>query len=370
MGITFLYWTVAVLPVLPFVVIFLAYRQVLQAKRATIDRVMRLPGIADRYTAAFPAAETSTKSDMEHANATKPSDIVKTLFDLYYHWRSYIFAIALNGLITFAVTAYILIWAGIPLAQHSELPALAKSTLPTVAFGFAGAYIWNFYDLLRRYRAVDLTPPAFHFSWLRLLVGCVVGPLIAADVPARAQAMIAFAVGVSPLPTLFQYFNDIAKRVGIKTGEIQAEKPTLHNIQGVTKDVIGRLAEENIDSAEALAYSDPFKLFLKTDMEWAVIIDLIDQALLFIYLEDKIALVRPTGSRGCIDLAYLFSRSVDREKFGEDKAAEAEALLEKLPERLKMDRAEINGLCRSLVDDPRVAFLMDLYFKSFAEAED
>jgi len=63
---------------------------------------------------------------------------------------------------------------------------------------------------------------------------------------------VAFGIGVLPLQTILQYFRDYAtKRLGVSVERDRFAGPTLHHLQGMTKDSIERLAEEGIDSAQA-----------------------------------------------------------------------------------------------------------------------
>jgi len=358
--ITLVNWLVVALSAAPFVLIYLAYRRILLGKRFTVQQVLSRKDVFESYLRAF---------GLKDASATKqPKDVVEELFNLYYHWGSYAFGIALNVLITITVTACIFVRAGVHLGLPPDLQGLAQKTAPTVAFAFAGAYIWNFYDLIKRYRAVDLTPASFQFSWLRLLAGCVAGPLIALGATEGIRNIVAFGIGVLPVQTILQYFGESAtKRLGVSMERGWVAEPTLHHLQGMTKDSIERLAEEGIDSAQALAYADPMKLFLKTDKEWAVIIDLIDQALLFNYIGEKLLGLRPMGIRGCVELAVIG----DRMKRGLENKEQAEidkqkSLIETLSKKLEWSNPETDNLIRNLLEDGKVTLIWKLYFSSFS----
>jgi len=362
-GITLVHWLIVALSAVPFVLIYLAYRYILLGKRFTVLQVMSRPDVFESYLKAFGLTDASaTKKPKE------PTDVVDDLFNLYYRWGSYALGIALNVLITITVTACIFVRAGMHLGLPPDLQGLAQKTLPTVAFAFAGAYIWNFYDLIKRYRAVDLTPASFQFAWLRLLAGCVAGPLVALGAAEGIRNIVAFGIGVLPLQTILQYFRDYAtKRLGVSVERDRAAEPTLHHLQGMTKDSIERLAEEGIDSAQALAYADPMKLFLKTDKEWAVIIDLIDQALLFNYVGEKISLLRPLGIRGCVELAVIYDRLLKGRNIEDQGEVDKQtALIATLCKKLEWSIPEAHNLIRNLLEDGKVILLWQLYFGSFS----
>jgi hypothetical protein len=355
---TTIYWLTAILPSLPFLLIYLAYRRTLLGKRLTVQQVMVRKNVFESYLNAL------GKSNKARGKELTPEDVVKALFNLYYHWGSYAFGISVNMAVSCILITAILTKAGVPLGLPPALQNLAHNMLPTVAFGFAGAYIWDLYDLLNRYRGVDITPASYQFSWLRLLAGCIIGPLASLAATEGLKSLIAFGVGVLPLQTMFQFVSDYAsKRLAITANQPPASDPTLHKLQGMTINQIDRLAEEGIDSTATLAYSDPVKLFLKTDIEWVVIIDMIDQALLFNYLGDKLSDLRPVGIRGSIETAVIYERLRSDDP---KEIAGAEELIVKLSGKLGLSTSETHNLIRTIWEDGQVNLLWQFFGDAFS----
>lgn len=349
-------WIIAFLPGLIFVLMYLAYRRVLFGKLLTVRQVMAQQGVLDSYLNVF-----RQRSGNDHHD---PDRLVKELFDLYYHWRSYAFGLALNVAITLIAVLCILAHQGLPLGIAGKISELARQTPISFSTAFAGAYIWNMYDIIKRYRGGDLTPAAFHFSWIRLGAACVVGPLAATAAIEGAKPVIAFAFGLLPLQTIFDYFIGYAsKRLGITSTTVQAAGPTLHNLQGLTEDMISQVNEGGIDSTQALAYCDPMKLFLKTSVEWVVIIDLIDQALLFNYIDTKLLALRPLGIRGSIETAVIWGRFLA----GGDEAVRASELMASISTALGITTGdtEVKNLIRTIWEDDQVKLIWQLFGGSF-----
>jgi len=354
-------WIISLLPGLIFVLMYLAYRRVLFGKLLTVRQVMAQQGVLDSYLNVFRQRNSDDHRD--------PERLVKELFDLYYHWRSYAFGLALNVAITLIAVLCILAHQGLPLGIPGKISELARQTPISLSAAFAGAYIWNMYDIVKRYRAGDLTPAAFHFSWIRLGAACVVGPLAATAAVEGAKPVIAFAFGLLPLQTVFDYFIGYAnKRLGITSTTVQAAGPTLHNLQGLTEDMISQAAEGGIDSTQALAYCDPMKLFLKTNVEWVVIIDLIDQALLYNYIDTKLAALRPLGIRGSIETAVIWKRFLA----GGDEATRAAELMVSISSALGITNgdAEVKNLIRTIYEDDQVNLIWQLFGGSFDHGSD
>jgi len=109
------------------------------------------------------------------------------------------------------------------------------------------------------------------------------------------------------------------------------------------------------------------KLFLKTDKEWTVIIDLIDQALLFDYMGDRLSILRSMGIRGCVELAVIHDCLLKgRSREGHGEVDKQTALVETLCKKLEWSIPETRNLIRNLLEDGKVILLWQLYFGSFS----
>lgn len=354
------YWLAVIATGLPFVMIYFAYRHTLLGKRVMAQQVMAQEGVLESYLNAF--GRTAISSSGENPSA---KEVVDTLFNFYYSTGSYLFGIAMNLLVAIGVSTCIAVAAHIPLLNLApDLARLAGKIPPTLAFSFVGAYIWSLYDLLKRYRSADLTPAAFQFSWLRLLAACVFGPLVSAGAADGIKNLVAFGVGLLPLQAVFEYFADVAtKQMGKTLNQRQAFPPDLYKLQGMTLDSIDRMEERRVDSTATLAYTDPIKLFLKTDIDWLVIIDVIDQALLYNYVGDKLADLHPIGIRGSIETAIIYQRLLSGDTAEKD---EANALIVKLKDKLGLSQEETLNLIRTVWEDGQVRLLSHLFGDSFA----
>lgn len=356
-------WLAVIATGLPFAMIYLAYRRTLLGKRMLAQQVMAQEGVLESYLNAF--GRTAISSSGQNPTA---KEVVDTLFNFYYSTGSYLFGIAMNLLVATGVSTCIAVAANIPLLNLvPELARLAGKIPATLAFSFVGAYIWSLYDLLKRYRSVDLTPAAFQFSWLRLLAACVVGPLISAGATDGLKNLIAFGVGMLPLQAVFDYFADLAsKQMGKNINQKQACPPDLYKLQGMTLDSIDRMEERRVDSAATLAYTDPIKLFLKTEIEWLVIIHVIDQALLYNYVGDKLAILPPIGIRGSIETAIIYQRLLSDDQA---EKSEANALIAVLSPKLGLSMPETLNLIRTIWEDGQVRLLSRLFGEAFASSE-
>jgi len=113
-------------------------------------------------------------------------------------------------------------------------------------------------------------------------------------------------LGAFPLKTLSTVASGIAKKnIDVESVKTPGEGPTLQLLEGMTPDVVDLLEEVGLSSTQHLAYADPIKLFMRTNLPWKVTLDLVDQALLSNYVGAKVEQLRVFGIRGAIELGAV-----------------------------------------------------------------
>jgi len=341
------FWCLVVAPSLPYVFLSIAYRRTVAYKRLSIESLMSRHGVFERYITQFGKV------------GQHPEDVVQKLFDLTYHPRTYVVAVNFNVAVIAAGTAIALLRAGIALGLPKALEELMRASPATLVAGIAGAYVLNLYEVLGRYRTGDLSPSSLHFTWLHMIVAAIVAPLLSAAFAPGVNVAVAFGIGVFPLKDSLDAAKDFAKKrlQPLQTAK-PSEGPTLHKLQGFTEEIIDRLAEEGITSAEHLAYADPIRLLLRTNVAWAAILDLIDQALLFIYVDSGVEKLRPIGVRGSIELAAVYDRFVNAKV--EEAIQRSEHEVQMIAARLELTREESLNLILTFFEDIQVNLIWGL----------
>jgi hypothetical protein len=289
-----LYWLIALAPGLPIPLIYLAYRKILANKREALSSLLAQDGVFASYQKRFgKAGETADK-------------VVKQLFTLYYGPVTYVLPIIMNVVVIASGIMIGMVHVKVPFALPSGVDNLVRAAPITLALGFAGAYIQSLYDTLRRCRESDLSAYSLHFTWVHMVLASILAPLVSRAFAPEMGQFVAFGMGLFPLNDTFEYARNMAKKkleISVDPEEVKGLPMGL--VQGLNKKVVDRLDEEGITSIVDLAYSDPIKLFLKTNYPWAWVIDVMDQALLINYVGAKIDALRPIGIRGSIEMSVL-----------------------------------------------------------------
>ncbi len=334
-----------IVPTLLYPAIWVGYRRRLAQKRLELASVMTVgKQNSDLYRQAF---------------GINPDQLFTKSFGIV----AYAVPVVINSLCVFVLTVTVLTRGGVEFAMRSDIKALLATNVPSsVVAAVLGAFVWGMYDALSRYRAASLTPESLHFTWLRMLIGGSLAPFIAVlfNYGGAADA-VAFGLGAFPAKTLNDFIqSQAASRLSISTSSTPAESPTLQSLQGMTVPTIQTLAEADIDSCQDLAYADPLKLFLRTNISWKVALDFIDQALLFNYIGNDCSKLRPLGIRGSIELAAM------HESTGDQSSDDPKAIVARIAELMNQPVEAVHNLVDTVYYDYQVKLMAALWGDAFA----
>jgi hypothetical protein len=284
---------------------------------------------------------------------------VNELFSLTYHWTTYALAVLMNVTVVAAAVCICAVRGGISMGLPDRLDTLVRSVTPTLLFGLAGAYVLGLYDTLRRYRVGDLYPSYLHFNWLHMVVAAFLAPLLAQAFTPAVAYPVAFGIGIFPLKDSLEMARKYAaKRLELPSAAPPSEGTALNKIQGTTQETIDRLEEEGITSTVHLAYSDPIRLLLRTNIPWVILLDLMDQSLLFNYLGEQMSQLHSVGIRGAIEMAAIGQRLY--EGSDEDKRC-ANLAIGLIASRLNFTNEAALTLVRTFYEDGQADLLWELY---------
>jgi hypothetical protein len=331
------YWLLILTPALPYVVLNLSYRRILGRKIAEVE------------------SRLSRDIRALYAQAYGDPDIRKSL-EQFYHWTTYVAPVGLTMLVAAAFAAVGVAVAGLPLPGLPEsLLKAMRATSPIVLAGAAGAYLWGIDDCVKRHGSADMSSNALHATWVRIALAAGFGAVLAGmGTPSAAGIPVAFALATLPLTEMMWSFMRRRFQVDAENGK--AWEADLHLIEGLTVNAKNRLLAEEIDSCQRLAFTDPVRLLFRTNIEWNVILDSVDQAMLANYVGEKIAGLRALGIRGAIELAELTSRKPEN---GDSPAAigNAQRVLGLVGAVLGQGRDAAYNLSFVLNNDPQVDFI-------------
>jgi len=353
-------WIFIILPTLVYPSITFSYGRILKFKLSFIKKIMRKSDqIAAWYAENLFQVEIFGVADSKTEKSQNQGEFVNKLFERFYGWKAYLLPVIVNMIVAAFVAILFLAKAGVTIGSEPLTSLLQKVTKPALA-GFVGAYLWGIYDILMRYRTMDLTPESMHNIWSRMLIAGFLGYIIAAGLKENVAVLVAFGLGAFPLRTLRNLlFNRVKKQLNMTLTQPEGEKSALHKIQGLSETVVNRLAEEGIDSVQHVANADPIKLLLRTNIDWNVLMDIINQSNLYICLGENALKLYHMGLRGAQEVAQL---KYDLESTDNKTAGKAKELVKLIAKTIEKDERGILSLVEKLADDAQVVFIWRLWY--------
>jgi hypothetical protein len=162
-------------------------------------------------------------------------------------------------------------------------------------YGFLGSYLFVVQLIYRRYTTYDLHPTVYLYSALTILSGLVFNfvafraiTLIAGnnhELGSPFEAILAFGLGFFPLLAVQWLYNIVTKAFNAR--EQRSDDLPLGLLDGVSTMHEIRLRDLGIDNIQNLAAADLSLLLINTPFTAQVVIDWVDQAILYLYLEQN-----------------------------------------------------------------------------------
>jgi len=211
--------------------------------------------------------------------------------------------------------------------------------------------VWVFYVLFRDYAVTDIHPGTFHWISFRYVLAVTVGIVSTGAFAEGLRDIGSFVLATLP-------FADVIRFIRSKAPGLGADEPgpKLSVIQGMDAESAERLAEVGIRSVQQLAFVDPLRLMLGSNLSPKVLIDWMDQAFLYMYVDKAIEKLRPRGVRGAMEMAALY-----QEKFYKDPPSASDPLIASFARCLELSESELLRLIKSLYFDNQVLTLWRLW---------
>ncbi len=325
----------------------IAYWSVLRFKKRYIEHILHGGEAFEFYKRAhgFPA-----DADVE--------PVIKSLFGHQYRILSYAIPIIV-GAMAYAGCLMLFLLKVAP--QHFGGPVAKIEVIPDAFFyGVAGAFLWGLYDLIRRFQEADLSPVCLCYITLRVFIVGVLSWVLPVVFRKELTPLIAFALGVFPVQELKSFLTWLVKiflsaRLGKMFPPIENDAKVVDHVsllQGATKRTIEQLDRLCIESAAQLAQTDPVKLLVETNIDWDLILDLVDQAVLFMYIGAGMDKLRSMGIRCATELASLYDCDTRNRTEAIRKAV---LLLEELDPHLSA--ASLESVGQTVFSSPQVCFI-------------
>lgn len=288
-------------------------------------------------------------------------DAGKRLDDMYCQSYGRRLFVAPTGLlfVVSLVSSYIAFGSVFRAQSPGDFISIDLNLDTTGVSAIAGAYLWVVDDFISRARRLDFSPADVHWAVLRLAVSVPMGYSFASIASPSVGPFVAFAVGAFPLATLTKMLRQLAaKKLGYDESGL-AGVDSVIKLQGVNNSIADRLANEDITTVTQIAYCDPIRLTMRSNLTFNVVTDLMNQAIAWEYLDEGLNKLRPLGLRGAIEIKHLLDSMKDASS--PDKQQRATQLVGEIALLLaQSDKAVLNAF-EEIAQDPFTDYLYSIW---------
>jgi len=222
----------------------------------------------------------------------------------------------------------------------------------------AGAYLWVINDHISRARRLDFAPADVEWGVLRLIIAIPMGYAFAAVAAKSVGPFVAFALGAFPLATLTSMLRQLSeKKLDLGATSVEASDDII-KLQGINRTIVERLSNEDVTTVTQIAYCDPVRLVMRSNLSFNFVTDCMNQALAWLYLQDDLNIIRPLGMRGAAEIKNLIDSYDDPADVDHQRAVDA---LPKIAAAIKQDPATLQVAFREIAEDPYTIFLSSVW---------
>lgn len=189
--------------------------------------------------------------------------------------------------------------------QESVKPGATPSKFPPAAAAIAGAFTFICWDFFARMQRLTLSRADILRAALRLLIAMPVGFAFATLLKEDIAPFVAFAMGAFPVQLIGVLLQRLMKtRLNLELAA-QGARDQVFLLSGIDTPIAERIEDADITTITQLAWEDPVQLTMRTNLQFAFIIDIIGQALAWVYLEDKLKSLGVIGLHGAVEIRQL-----------------------------------------------------------------
>jgi lipoprotein signal peptidase len=185
-----------------------------------------------------------------------------------------------------------------------DLQSSEVKKLTTVVAAIAGAYTFVTWEFFERMQRRDLSRTHILRGALRLTIALPLG-FAFSSLSEGIGPFLAFAIGVFPIEMLITILRRLANQklkveIGADTSGDQVK-----SLAGIDASIADRIADADITTITQLAWCDPIQLTMRANLQFNYVLDIVSQALAWVYLEKTLEKLRPLSLRGAIEIRIL-----------------------------------------------------------------
>jgi hypothetical protein len=267
------------------------------------------------------------------------------MFDLYnsrFGWRSYFVPLVLLAAVIYVeallVWDFAFYWLGRTAAETTQQPlaqfipdSLKQLPDKVVVAALAGAYLSVGLNLFSRIASLSLLPSDLNYYTLRMIIAPAMGVALSTVAGSvNATVLVAFVITLLPISDILTWLRSLAAKSLNISDSPQDGTEKLINLPGVDSDLAARFQEQGVTTIRQFADTDPVQLSMRSGLDFAFVVSLVDEALAWPYFGKKLLALSAFGWNGVsdvIDTAMSLASDPSMERSAHDFVA-AQAVLD------------------------------------------
>lgn len=245
----------------------------------------------------------------------------------------------------------------------------------TFVWGFVGAFFAGFFLIIDDFRKYSLTPASYYAVGYRLLFSSTAAYVVGLPLGDKYPLLAAFGIGLFPVEKTWDFITErTAQLVGATKpeGELGADLAAIQGLEDSRNR--RRLVDIGVTSVQALATADPLFVFFQTTFPIRTVVDMIDKAILYLYIGDKVKDLRQHGINGVIELVALANLIEGRPAFAGGRVpagtigfseffrhVDSTQLMKDVAAVLGQSVDELKAFIYNMSYDPVLTFLYDVW---------
>jgi len=236
-------------------------------------------------------------------------------------------------------------------------------------FSVLGAYLWVVYDHITKWWYSNLSHRDLYWACFRFALAVPIGYSVTRVMGENADISlaIAFFLGAFPMNTLLSFFRKIGRTKLVMGEAVEAGPSELLKLQGVDEAKAEVLTAEGITTICQLAYVDPIRLTIRTNLGYSYLIDCISQAQLMLYTGDAQKTWQKIGIRGGFEVINLQS---GLESTDAQQQKDAGELITHLAKALEIPEAAVREIIWEVCNDPYMEFIYESWTSGEEDEKD
>jgi predicted DNA-binding antitoxin AbrB/MazE fold protein len=237
-------------------------------------------------------------------------------------------------------------------------PGKTSKDLQVAVAAMAGAYGAVCWYLIARMQQRNLSRGDVCRAAIQLALAVLAGFAFSAFSNADLAPLMAFAVGFIPFQTLAELLRKQVRKQLPATADAAPSGEQITELTGIDAATAARIEDADITTVGQLAWCDPIELTMRSNLPFIFVLDVVSQALAWVYLKGSLKPLEKVGLRGAIEIRTTL-RLLQSDNG--DKKTSAQSSLDEASKIVQVNNSALRRAFYDIAEDPFTTFLEEIW---------